>query len=90
MASRGSDLAGILTEFHTGTAMLAAFILHVLEENGLVSSGEAAKAIREAANQIPDEYAGEPRFAGLVALRVLLDDPQMKHTTPFDWKATGS
>ena len=86
MASQSDDLSRVLAEFHMGTAMAAAFIFHVLEKKGVLSTDEISRAIRDASEQIPDDYAGEPRFAGLVALRVLLDDPEMRHTTPFPWK----
>ncbi len=76
----------IFTELNLGTAMAAAFVLHILEKKGLLNKAEVDEAIREAAEMVPDEHAGSPRFAPLVSLRVLLDDPDMRHKTPFRWR----
>ena len=78
--------ARILSEFHMGTAIAAAFVLHILEKKGLLNKAEVDEAIREAAEMVPDQHAGAPRLAPLVSLRVLLDDPEMRHTTPFRWR----
>ena len=78
-------LERIFTEFHLGTAAVASFILHVLAKKGVLSGAEIVKAIHEATDAIPEQYAGDPRFAGISCLRVLLDDPEMRHTMPFDW-----
>ena len=87
MANERVDTGDAMTEFHLGVAMIAALIFHVLEKHDLVSADEAASAIREATDQIPDDYAGFPRFAPLASLRVLLEDPDMLHTMPFHWGA---
>jgi hypothetical protein len=79
-------MARLLTEFNMGTAMTAAFVLYILEKKGLLNKAEVDEAIREAAEMVPDEHAGAPRLAPLVSLRVLLDDPAMRHTTPFPWR----
>lgn len=85
MSDKQPDVAILFTEMYMGAAILAALIFHVIEKKGLVSGDEITSAIREAGDQIPDEYAAEPRYASLVALQVLLDDPKMRHATPFPW-----
>lgn len=74
-----------LTEVNMGTAMAVALIFQVLEKKGLISDDEAIAAIKDATDQIPKSHEGEPRYGALHGLRVLIDDPEMRHTTPFPW-----
>ena len=85
MADQKREIARTWTEMSIGVATVAALIFHTLEKKGLVSADEIASTIREAADQIPDGYAGSPRYSPLVALRVILDDPEMRPTMPFPW-----
>jgi hypothetical protein len=62
-------MAKVFTEFHVGTAMMAAFVLHILEKKGLLAKDEVDKAIREASEMIPEAYAATPRFAPLSSLQ---------------------
>jgi hypothetical protein len=79
------EIETLLTEFHVSGAMLAALLLSLLEKKGLLDHDEVAEAIREAADGIPRQLAAEPRFGALTALRIFLDDPEMRHMLPFTW-----
>jgi hypothetical protein len=79
-------MAAVFVEFHLGTAMMAAFVFHVLEKKGLLAKAEVDQAIREASEMVPEQFAADPRFAPFSSLRVLLDDPEMRHVTPFRWR----
>lgn len=86
MANQTEKLAEIFTEFHMGTALMAAFVFSILEKKGLLNAEEVNEAIREASEMVPEKFAASPRLAPFSALRVLLDDPDMQHTAPFRWR----
>ena len=69
-----------------GSAVLAAFILSRLEAKGILDHGETVQELKMAADLIPEDMHGHPRYNALAALYVLVNDPAMRHALPFPWK----
>ena len=66
-------------------AMIASFVLDVLERRGVLRHGSLVDTIRNMSDRIPQHLVGDQRVASLEALRALLDDPQANRVTFREW-----
>ena len=66
-------------------AMIASFVLDVLERRGVLRRSGFVETIRNISDRIPLHLVGDQRVASLAALRALLDDPEAHRVTLRDW-----
>ena len=66
-------------------AMIASFVLDVLEQRGVLRRSGLVETIRNMSDRIPQHLIGDQRVASLEALRALLDDPHANRVTFREW-----
>jgi hypothetical protein len=66
-------------------AMIASFVLDVLEQRGVLHRSGFVETIRNISDRIPPHLVGDQRVASLTALRALLDDPHAHRVTLREW-----
>lgn len=66
-------------------AMVASFVLDVLERRGVLRHSGLVETIRNISDRIPQHLIGDQRVASLAALRALLDDPRAHRVTLREW-----
>ena len=66
-------------------AMIASFVLDVLERRGVLRRSGLVETIRNISDRIPPHLVGDQRVASLAALRALVDDPNAHRVTLREW-----
>ena len=66
-------------------AMIASYVLDVLEQRGVLRRAGLVERIRNISDKIPQHLVGDQRVAALSALRALLDDPNAPRVTLREW-----
>ncbi len=66
-------------------AMVASFVLDVLERRGVLRHSGLVETIRNISDRVPQHLIGDQRVASLEALRALLDDPHANRVTLREW-----
>ncbi len=66
-------------------AMIASYVLNVLEQRGVLRRTGLVETIRNISDKIPQHLIGDQRVASLSALRALLDDPNAPRVTLREW-----
>ena len=70
---------------YPANAMIATFVLNVLESHGVLRRTNLTETIRKLSDMIPDRLVGDQRVASLSALRMLLDDLDSRQDFSFGW-----
>ena len=68
---------------HPANAVIAAWVLDILKSHGVLRRADVAATIRSVSEAVPAHWQGDNRAASLLAMQVLLDDPDSRRDLPF-------